>query len=369
MSKQKSKHVRKLLSLCMAVTVCLATGVSMPQKASGADISAKAYLVMEATCHQITAQHNAHERLPMASTTKIMTAYLALQQEDLHEVFPVDDAAIMVEGTSMGLQSGDTVSLYDLACGMLLASGNDAANAAAVRIGGSVDAFVMLMNEQAAKLGMNSTRFQNPSGLPHEEHYSTAYDMALLASAALEDPLFLQICSAVHKKATVSGKERTYRNHNRLLSEYEGCIGVKTGFTKAAGRCLVSAARREDVTLICVTLSAPDDWNDHRKLLDAGFADVRQTVLQPQEENLTLSIAGSDTDTVDAYVFGRVKVCLSEEESKKVRQEWRLRAIYFAPVYAGEVMGQVRYYYGDRLLGTSLIMASKDSIPDKRSYI
>ncbi len=330
-------------------------------KVYGADISAKAYLVMEASCGQILSQKNAEECLPMASTTKIMTAYLALQQEDLYEIFTVDAAAIQVEGTSMGLVKGDTVSLYDLACGMLLASGNDAANAAAVRMDGSVESFVMRMNEQAAKLGMKNTHFANPSGLPDEQHYSTAYDMALLAAAALEDPLFLQICSSVSKKVTVSGVERTYRNHNRLLSSYDGCIGVKTGYTKAAGRCLVSAARREDVTLICVTLSAPDDWNDHRILLDHGFETVEQTELCPEAQRLELSVVGGEKDTVEAYVFGRITACLTQEQSEQVREEWRLRSIYFAPVYAGQVMGQVRYYYGDKLLGTSLILAADSS--------
>ena len=327
----------------------------------GTDISAKAYVVMEASCGQITAQKNAQERLPMASTTKIMTAYLALQQPDCHEIFTVDAQAIKVEGTSMGLTAGDTVSLYDLACGMLLASGNDAANAAAVRMAGSTEEFARLMNEQAQKLNMEHTHFTNPSGLPDEEHYSTAYDMALLASAALRDPAFRGICSAASMSVTVSGVQRTYRNHNRLLSEYEGCIGIKTGFTKAAGRCLVSAAVRDNVTLICVTLSAPDDWNDHKKLLDAGFAAVEQTVLQPEQQKLILPVVGGTTDTVNAYVFGQITVCLTKEEAGKVTQEWRLHPIYFAPVNAGQVMGQVRYYYEGRLLGTQLILAGSGS--------
>ncbi len=356
------KHWRKyaVLGIILALIGYLPGAAQLA--AYGADISAKAYLVMEASCGQILAEKNAKECLPMASTTKIMTAYLALQREDLHEIFTVDENAIRVEGTSMGLQAGDSISLYDLACGMLLASGNDAANAAAVRIGGSIDAFVMTMNEEAAKIGMQNTHFENPSGLPHDGHYSTAYDMALLAAKALQNPLFMQICSSKTKQVTVSGQKRSYRNHNRLLSEYEGCIGVKTGFTKAAGRCLVSAARREDVTLVCVTLSAPDDWRDHRQLLDDGFAKVEQTVLYPDKEQLTLSVAGGDADTVDAYVFGEVKACLTEKQGREVRQEWRLRPIYFAPVYTGQVMGQVRFYYGDKLLGTLPILAEQDNL-------
>lgn len=351
------KGFRNAVLVVLLPFICFSLSAAMPQAVYGTEISAKAYAVMEASCGQITAQRNAYDRLPMASTTKIMTAYLTLKQSDLYEIFTVDGNAIQVEGTSMGLQAEDTVSLYDLACGMLLASGNDAANAAAMRIGGSVDGFVELMNEEAARIGMTNTHFSNPSGLPDEEHYSCAYDMALLAAAALEEPLFLEICSSVLKKATVSGEVRTYRNHNRLLTEYEGCIGVKTGYTKAAGRCLVSAARRDNITLICVTLSAPDDWNDHKKLLDSGFSEILQTFLEPEKDSFSLNVVGGEQDTVNAYVLGQIKVCLTKEESKKVVQEWRLRSLYFAPVYAGQVMGQVRYYYKEKLLGTQLVLA------------
>lgn len=342
---------------CIFTAVLLLGGIFYGAGAEADSISAKAYLVMEASCGQVTAAQNEREKLPIASTTKIMTAYLALQQPELYETFTVDKNAITVEGTSMGLVEGDTVTLYDLACGMLLASGNDAANAAAVYIGGSIAGFVDMMNDKARQLGMNNTHFANPSGLPDDTHYSTAYDMAILAAAALKEPLFLEICSSVTKTVTISGQKRSYRNHNRLLCEYEGCIGVKTGFTKKAGRCLVSAAERDGVTLICVTLSAPDDWNDHKKLLDAGFAAVQRTELIPKEREFTVKVAGGEQETVNAYVFGKLEVCLTEEESRKITQQFRMRAFYFAPVYPGQVLGQVRYYYQDRLLGVQLVLA------------
>ncbi len=342
---------------CLFAAVLLFLGSLCGIQGKAEHLSAKAYLVMEASCGQITAALNERERLPIASTTKIMTAYLALQQPELYETFTVDRNAIKVEGTSMGLTEGDTVTLYDLACGMLLASGNDAANAAAVYIGGSIAGFVDMMNDKASQLGMKDTHFTNPSGLPDDAHYSTAYDMALLTAAALKEPLFLEICSSVTKTATVSGQKRSYRNHNRLLREYEGCIGVKTGFTKKAGRCLVSAAQRDGVTLICVTLSAPDDWNDHKKLLDAGFASVKRVELVPRQREFSVKVAGGEKETVSAYVFGRLEACLTEEESKKVTQQFRMRAFYFAPVYPGEVLGQVRYYYKGQLLGVQLVLA------------
>lgn len=346
----------------MAVLLCLVMiGCICPNgRAYGSEISAKAYLVMEADYGQITAQKNAHEPLPIASTTKIMTAYITLQQQDLYEEFSVDPNAIRVEGTSMGLVEGDTVTLYGLACGMLLASGNDAANAAAVRIGGSIEQFAMLMNEQAAELGMKDTHFVNPSGLPDEEHYSTAYDMALLAAAALKNPLFREICASGQMTVEVSGQSRRYSNHNRLLSEYEGCIGVKTGYTKKAGRCLVSAALRENVTLICVTLSAPDDWNDHRKLLDAGFASVEQVILRPQQAMPDIAVVGGVSDQTDGYVLGEKKVCLTEEQAKEIVEEIRLRKFYYAPVYAGAVLGEVRYHYRGEQIASLPILCGTD---------
>ena len=180
----------------------------------------------------------------MASTTKIMTALLTLEQGGLDDYFQVDSDAIRVEGSSMGLQEGDSVSLRALAYGMLLASGNDGANAAAVRIAGSIPAFVERMNARAAEIGMADTRFATPSGLDDPGHYSTAYDMALLAREALQSPLFAEICA--QSKAVVQYGNPPYNrwltNHNRLLREYPGTIGVKTGFTKASGRCQIGRA-------------------------------------------------------------------------------------------------------------------------------
>ena len=219
-----------------AAAQCLITGEDY-------GVGASAAIVMEAQSGEVLFAQNIHEQLPMASTTKIMTALLTLERQDLQEEFTVDDTAILTEGTSMGLQKGDTVTLYALAVGMLLSSGNDAAGAAAVRLCGSLADFAREMNRRAASLGMNNTHFVTPSGLDAEDHYSTAYDMALLARAALQNPLFAEIVAA--RRLTVWYGQPPYArsllNHNRLLSLYGDAIGVKTGFTKKAGRCLVSA--------------------------------------------------------------------------------------------------------------------------------
>ena len=191
-------------------------------------VSAASYILIEASTGRVLAAKEENTQRPMASTTKIMTALLALEEENCHERFIVDSEAIRVEGTSMGLKEGDEASLYDLAGGMLAASGNDGANAAAVKIAGSIEAFAEKMNEKAAALSMHSTHFVTPSGLHDEAHYSTAADMALLARAALKNEDFAALCSQKSVQLYYGNPPytRTLSNHNRLLSSYSGCIGV-----------------------------------------------------------------------------------------------------------------------------------------------
>ena len=230
-------------------------------------VSAASYILIEASTGRVLAAKEENTQRPMASTTKIMTALLALEEENCHERFIVDSEAIRVEGTSMGLKEGDEASLYDLAGGMLVASGNDGANAAAVKIAGSIEAFAEKMNEKAAALGMRNSHFANPNGLDDEAHYSTAYDMALLGCAAVNEPTLRRTAST--RTAVIGG--RTLTNHNKLLSRLDGCVGLKTGYTKAAGRTLVSCAEQAGHRLVAVTLRDGDDWNDHEALYRWGF--------------------------------------------------------------------------------------------------
>ena len=231
----------------------------------GVSIAAKGAVVLDASNGRVLFAQNANGRLPMASTTKIMTALLALEQPDLDEPFVVDPTAIRVEGTSMGLKEGDTVTLRALAHGMLLPSGNDAANAAAVRIAGSKDAFAGRMNERARELGLEDTHYVTPSGLDADGHYSSAYDLAILAAYALENPDFREICCKESAKVEYGNPPygRWLKNHNKLLGLYPYAIGVKTGYTDDAKRCLVTAAQKDGVTLVAVTLAAQDDFNTH----------------------------------------------------------------------------------------------------------
>ena len=301
-------------------------------------VSAKGAVLMEASTGRILWEQNGEERLAMASTTKIMTALLTLEQPGLDDPFVVNSQAIMVEGTSMGLTEGAEVTLRTLAAGMLLASGNDAANAAAVRIAGTQADFVMMMNRRAAQLGMTDTCFETPSGLDGQNHYSTARDMAVLARAALENEDFREICSSESMKLTYGNPpaDRWLSNHNRLLEEYTGCIGLKTGFTKKAGRCLVTAAERDGITLICVTLSDPDDWQDHTGLLDWGFTQVGLVPGRP--EQISLPVTGGTAQTVTVSCSGPEPCALTDELS---RITWEVEAepFLYAPVQLGQQVG------------------------------
>jgi D-alanyl-D-alanine carboxypeptidase/D-alanyl-D-alanine carboxypeptidase (penicillin-binding protein 5/6) len=234
---------------------------------------AKGAVVLEAASGRVLFAVNPDEELAMASTTKIMTAIIALEQPELDTYFEVDPDAIIVEGSSMGLVKGDKVTLRGLVWGMLMVSGNDAAYASAAHISGSVEKFCVLMNEKAREIGMTHTVFDNPAGLDTGDHHSTARDMALLARYAMANDTFASMVR--EKSASVSyGNPPFHRwlgNHNKLLWRNENCIGIKTGFTKKAGRCLVSAAERDGLRLIAVTLGCPNDFNIHDQLFDECF--------------------------------------------------------------------------------------------------
>lgn len=288
------QRIKKWVGILTA-GVLLLGGVPLEKAAaeSSVSVSAASCVVMEAVTGAVLYEKNAREERPMASTTKIMTALLCLESGDLDREFSVDSDAIHVEGSSMGLVEGDRVTKRALCYGMLLPSGNDAAGAAAVELAGSYAAFAQQMNQRAEQLGMTQTHFVTPSGLHDDAHYTTAYDMALLTAAALQNEIFREICS--QEKAQVSfgnpPYDRWLSNSNKLLSMDDSIIGVKTGFTDEAGRCLVSAAVRDGVTLICVTLNDPNDWQDHLALYDSCFSMV-EPVACAVPENWTVPVAG-----------------------------------------------------------------------------
>lgn len=353
MLKRLVSAVLVLFIMTSAVNFCTYADVSA--------ISAASAVLVEQGSMRVLYEHDAHAKMPMASTTKIMTALLLIESGDLSRELTVTKEMLAgFEGSAVGLRAGNVVTCADLAYGMLLASGNDAANAAAIYIAGSLEAFAKLMNARAAELGMTDTHFVTPSGLDADGHYSTAYDMALLASCAMQNETFAQIAGTKVHPITVGDPAQTvyFANHNRLLGSYEGAVGVKTGFTKKSGRCLVSAAERNGVKLIAVTLKAPDDWNDHKELLDYGFG-----ILKPHEINTALPqtsvpVAGGRTKEVpivqDTAVFA-----LADGDISGVTEKICLPRFVYAPVNEGDAVGYTEYYLDDRLLGRADIRAAQ----------
>ena len=328
-----------LLMLCPAVSVNAFSGTS----AQGA-------ILIEASGGHVIYEHDADRRLPMASTTKIMTALCAIESCELDRKVKVSPAAVGVEGSSVYLQAGEELTMEDLLYALMLASANDAATAIAIEVAGSVESFAEKMNERARALGCENTHFTNPHGLDNEEHYTSARDLARITAAALENDTFRTIVSTYkHTIPIPGGGVRMLLNHNRLLRTEEDVIGVKTGFTRRSGRCLVTAAERDGVTVIAVTLSDPDDWRDHSAMLEHGLASYRCEILaEPGSLSFPVPVTGGDGDSdfVIASNDSRLDICLPAG-APTPRRVVNLDRFIFAPVLKGEVLGYVEWFDED----------------------
>ena len=312
-------------------------------------VSAESAVLMCMENGEVLYSKNADKQMSMASTTKIMTSLIALEAGIPNKEITVTKEMISVEGTSMGLLAGDSVSVKELIYGMLLQSGNDAAHATACIISGSEEEFAKQMNKRASEIGMKNTSFETASGLDGENHYSTAYDMALLACECIKNPDFASICSKKTSRLTYGNPpyQRTLTNHNRLLWSYEGCIGIKTGFTKKSGRCLVSAARRNGITLVAVTLNAPNDWNDHISMFDYGFDKCKSFELNCDLADVKLSVCGGKQNSVEVrQAYSLTFPADGNGYSYKIF----MRRFEYAPVSEGEIIGNIKYYSNGRII-------------------
>lgn len=344
--------MKKFLGCCFLVLCVMIASMSLTTRACAteftANVSAESAVLISADSGDVLYEKNAYSRLSMASTTKIMTAMLTLESAEISgdSTVLIIEEMVAVEGSSMGLGVGDEITLKNLAAGMLLASGNDAANSAAIFLDGSLEGFADRMNDRAAQLGLKDTHFVTPSGLDDDEHYSTAFDMAQLARVALENQNFRAVCSSSSSQVEFVNPPKmvTYTNHNKLLWQYDGCIGVKTGFTKKSGRCLVSAAERDGVTLICVTLNAPDDWNDHTALLDYGFSSVKSVEFDGRGFSVELPVVGAESDTIKVCGGFGGSVSLLAEDADSITCRALLSRFLYAPVKVGDCVGRLQYY-------------------------
>ncbi|MCM1166087.1 MAG: D-alanyl-D-alanine carboxypeptidase [Lachnospiraceae bacterium] len=335
-----------------AIVFAVALAVLLPIfniGASAVSTSAVSAVLIEAETGTVLYDKNADEQRAMASTTKIMTAILTIEAGDLDREFTVDDTAIMVEGTSMGLKRGDRVSRRDLLYGILLPSGNDAANAAAVSVSGSISAFVELMNAKAAELGLANTHFATPSGLDAQGHYTTARELAALTAYAMRNETFREIVCRQSAEVEFGNPpyKRTLYNSNKMLRLYGGAVGVKTGFTDNARRCLVSAAERDGVTLIAVTLNAPDDWNDHTKMLDYGFTQVSA---YPLETGCSARVAVAGTGRTVGVYADSATMALTPEQRTRLERRVLLPRMVYNDVLKGDALGSIEFLLDGKII-------------------
>ena len=333
----------------MLLALCCMT----PAKAI--EVSAHSAILMDADTGRVLYEKNPEEESLIASTTKIMTALVVLEQGNPEDVVTVPEAAVGIEGSSMYLKAGEELTAEQLLYGMMLSSGNDAAVALALYMDDSIEDFAARMNEKARELGLTHTSFANPNGLDSEGNYSTAYDLAKITQAALNTPGFTEIVSA----KTIQCGGHYLVNHNKLLWQYEGALGVKTGYTKKAGRILVGAAEQKGRRLISVTINAPDDWQDHKAMLDYGFSQYQETaVLSEHQQVGQLPVMSGTGQSVPAVVQEGITAYLLPEERTEIAVY--LPHFVYAPVEKGQKIGSAAVYLGEKCLGTLPVYAGEN---------
>ena len=337
------------------------TALLLGEKSSEVMATSAAYAALVQEDGALLWGKNPHSQAGMASTTKIMTALLAaeyIQSVGEDAVTVVSENAAGIEGSSIYLKVGERVRLIDLLYATLLASANDGAAALAEAVSGDLDSFVLLMNQRAEAMGLSKTHFENPHGLFHENHYTTAYELAILSAEAMKNSLFARVVETKHYTFAGEGVTRSLSNHNRMLSCYDGAIGVKTGYTKATGRCLVTAAEKDGVRLIAVTLSAPDDWNDHAAMLDLGFSMLScEELLKEGEMEMTLPVVNGLSSTV-TVTNTALKAVLRKGHSQ-LDSVIELPDFVYASVEAGDVLGRVVYYENGKVVASADLVATE----------
>ncbi len=346
------------MTLCLALALFLCVNVS----ADDITVSAHAAALIDADSGRILWAKNADEQMSMASTTKIMTALVAIENADIKGEVVISAKAVGVEGSSVCLKEGEILTLEELLYAMLLESANDAAAAIAIHVGGSIEDFAIMMNERAAQMGLESTSFANPHGLDAEGHYTTAHELGIIAAEALKNPDFAKMVSTYRHQIPFGNESRRYLlNHNKMLKLYDGAIGVKTGFTKKSGRCLVSAAERDGLRLVAVTLNAPSDWSDHRAMLDYGFENYEmREIVSEGEYSFRLSCVGGETPEITVSNTDDFKACMRKGDGE-IRVTVNLPRFVYAPISAGAQLGEAVITKDGEVIGRVELNSSTDS--------
>lgn len=344
----------KLYLKILVILLAAVTSFTAYAWANEPENEAASAILIDADSGRVLYEKNAREERLIASTTKLMTALVAVESHpDLKEKVTIKKDWLNIEGSSIYLKEGEQLTLETLLYGLLLQSGNDAAVAIAGFCAGDVDSFVAWMNQRGKDLGMRQTQFQNPNGLNQEGHYSTAFDMAILAKACMENPTISKIVAT----RSIFLEGRNFTNHNKLLWQYNGCVGMKTGYTEMAGRILISSAIRDGQTLIAVTLSDPNDWEDHKELLDYGFQSYPKRLFATKgEEVATVPVMGSLLRTVPVSANHEISYPLAAGEEADV--SIKLPEKVEAPIQEGDIAGQMTVSLDGKVIGESYLCYS-----------
>ena len=351
--------MKKMIAAIFAAAITIFASIP----AFAVSTSAMSAILTEAESGDVLYEKDADARRGPASTTKIMTAIIAIERCPLDKVVEVAPEAAGVEGSSVYLYAGEKITMESLLYALMLQSANDAAAAIAYEVAGGIEEFAALMNEKAAELGLGDTHFANPHGLDDEDHYTTARELAQIARYAMQNETFKKIVSTKKISIPMTGGEatRVLINHNRLLRTYDDVIGVKTGFTKKTGRTLVSAAERDGLTLIAVTLADGDDWRDHRAMLDYGFEIYENVALcRAGEMQTEVRVCGGESDGVRVSAKDGVFAALPKSRGE-ISVKIELPRFLYAPVNAGDEIGKVKFYLDGKLVGETVLVSESDA--------
>ena len=363
----KIKYIIIVLLLLILPINCVTLGnvyaiENLPNGNIDASTSAKSSIVMDVDTGRVFFEKNANQKLAIASTTKIVTAITAIENvKDIDAVIRVDDKAIGVYGTSIYLQRGEELSIRELLYGLMLRSGNDAATAIAISVGGSIEGFCEMMNQTAKKVGANNSQFMNPHGLDQEGHYTTAYDLAKITAYALNNEIFANIVKTKNIKIGGVEYDRYLVNKNKLLTTLDGCIGVKTGFTDDAGRCLVSACERNGMRVVCVVLNCGPMFEDSTKLINAVFDKYQMfEVLNSYNYIGSVDVENGEKVRVNVYSRKGLKLPLTIEEYANIKIDYLVEENLVAPIKSEEKVGEIKVYYDKHLIFCEEIYTMED---------
>ncbi len=363
--------IKKLLSIFIAVCLILNTSAAFAKEATKPDISAKAYALIELNTGRLLLSKNEDMKLPMASTTKIMTCILAIEKLPLDTKIKISKNAEGTEGSSMYLRCGEVLTLEELLYGLMVVSGNDAAVAVAEAVGGNVEDFICMMNEKASELGLTNTHFVTPNGLHDDEHYTSAKDLCALSCYAMKNETFAKIVSTKSKiiEADEDNSVHYLNSKNKILKEYDGGCGIKTGYTKKAGRCLSASAKKDEMTLVAVVLSAPDMFEDAKKLLDYGFDNFRLYEIVKEKESIAeIPVKNGISKSIKVESSESCILPLREDEYKIIRKTVNLPEFLTAPINCGDSIGSISIYNGDELLKEIMLYANESILENDFSY-